>query len=369
MMPDCHLGAAGPIGFTGRFHDAVIPNIVGVDIGCGMTAYPLGISPDIDLEALDAFVRENIPLGFNRRNFKDKNERMEAYHFFREHSAYIEDEKTKFISDALKTSFDASEVLHRIIGEIPKIHPDDQLATLGGGNHFIEIGKCQHSGQTYLIVHSGSRNFGLKVANHYQKTAKKICEEMGIDIPPDLSYLPMSAGGYDYIKDMKIAQRYARSNRLLMIDLILGHLNIEHEPSKVIVSTHNYISERDNIIRKGAISAHQGETVIIPMNMAYGTIIGTGKGNSKFNFSAPHGAGRKYGRKEMYRKLERKEMTMEAFREAMKNVFSSSVNEETFDEAPFAYKEAEGILKHLKETVDIKMTLKPIYNLKDDTKK
>jgi len=347
IMPDVHAGAGSVIGFTGRFKDSVIANIVGVDIGCGVVCHPIG-KQKIDFKKLDEFIRENIPLGFSSRNGED-----------------------------LRNVFTEGEI-HERLENIPKLawfflhnhdvkmstHPMNQIGTLGGGNHFIEIG-IDDDGMQYLLIHTGSRNFGLKVAGYFQKKAKILCKEMGIITPPDLEYLPMSAGGEEYLKWMKVAQDYAKLNREVITRIILKYLNVDFDSSLYIESVHNYIAS-DNIVRKGAIKAYRGNRVIIPLNMADGTILGVGKGNDKYNFSAPHGAGRVYGRKEMKRRLERGEISMDDFNESMDGIYSTSVKESTIDESKFAYKTFDDIKEYLDETVTIETRLKPVYNLKSD---
>jgi len=343
IQPDAHFGVGCVIGFTGKFNGVVIPNVVGRDIGCGICAYNLG-KIDIDYEAFDKDTRRGIPLGFNShknikfidRLSKELQEKINVNH-------------VKVID--LLVSFDRykNSVL--------------QIGTLGSGNHFIEIDEDE-TGSKWLVIHSGSRNFGSQVAGHYQNKAKKLCEQMKIIIPQDLEYLPMKLGGEEYIKALYVAQEYARLNRRAMLESILWFFKQKFDESKFIESVHNYINPKDNIIRKGAISAYKGEKLVIPLNMADGTILGVGKGNPKYNFSAPHGAGRTTGRKAMQRKLAAGEVTMDSFREKMKDVFSTCVDEKHIDESPFAYKGFDSIKEHLGETVEITHRLKPVYNLK-----
>lgn len=222
-----------------------------------------------------------------------------------------------------------------------------QLGTLGGGNHFIEIGQSENDGRYRLIVHSGSRNLGKRIAEHFQEMAVKISREMGINVPKGMEYLPLTAGGERYMHWATIAQAYARYNRRFMLATILEFFGLRFEEGQVIESVHNYIAEKDQVIRKGAISAHDGEQVIIPLNMADGTIIGIGRGNSSYNRSAPHGAGRKSSRKEMFRKLDKGEYSMGDFSDSMQGIFSTSINRESFDESKFAYKDPAEIEKYL----------------------
>jgi len=349
IMPDAHAGAGCVIGFTGKFRNAVIPNIVGVDIGCGVTAHPL---PKVDTDMfpdMDAFIRQNIPLGMSQRDnagFWDQVNLPESL-------------KRTCLSLCQHVE-DGFYKENRIGKHLP---PVMQLGTLGGGNHFIEI--CQaEDGDALLVVHSGSRNMGKRIAEFYQNLAVDITKQMGISVPKGMEYLPMSAGGDRYMHWATVAQAYARYNRRIMLAIILSFFNITFDEKQIIESVHNTISEKDNIIRKGAISAHRGEPVIIPLNMADGIIIGTGLGNTSYNLSAPHGAGRKYGRKEMFRKLDRGEFSLTEFSQSMQHVFTTSISRDTFDESKFAYKPASDIETYLLETVAIARRLIPIYNLK-----
>lgn len=350
IMPDAHAGAGCVIGFTGKFRDAVIPNIVGVDIGCGVTSIPLAGVQTIDFKGLDDFIRERIPLGMNQRedlSFFDLAPVPETLR-----------KAAKSLCDHTEDGFYQTEKIGR------HLPPLMQLGTLGGGNHFIEIGQSEMDGSYRLIVHSGSRNLGKRIAEHFQELAVSITKQMGMTVPKGMEYLPLAAGGERYMHWATIAQAYARYNRRFMLATILKFFGLKFDEKQVIESVHNYIAEKDQVIRKGAISAHEGEQVIIPLNMADGTLIGTGKGNTSYNKSAPHGAGRKSSRKEMFRKLDKGEYSMEDFTGSMKGIFSTSINRETFDESKFAYKDPAVIEKYLLETVTITDKLKPVYNLK-----
>jgi len=353
IMPDVHLGIGAVIGFTGKFNKCVIPNVVGVDIGCGVTTYPLG-KIDIDFEALDKHIRSHVPLGFN--SHKNEGHLQELTN---KQSGYSKEQLDEVIALCfrIETEFYAG----RFDRWTP---PRMQIGTLGGGNHFIEV-DVDDEGNKYLTVHSGSRNFGLKVATHFQKKAKEFCEALPTkDIATHLEYLPLSFGGEEYLKFLYIAQEYASLNRDIMITLVLKFFGLDFFKENKIESVHNYISPRDKVIRKGAISAHKGERVIIPLNMRDGIILGVGKGNPSYNNSAPHGAGRVSGRKAMKKKLEEGVITMEQFKDSMKGIFSTSVSKKTIDESPFAYKALKDIQKYLEETVEIEKRLKPVYNLK-----
>lgn len=350
IMPDAHAGAGCVIGFTGKFRQAVIPNIVGVDIGCGVASVPLTGVEHIDFQGLDAFIRKQIPLGMNQRK--------EAGFFDKVPVPASLRKAARALCEHAEEGFYLGEKIGR------HLPPLMQLGTLGGGNHFIEVGQSENDGGYRLIVHSGSRNMGKRIAEHFQQMAVRISGEKGITVPKGMEYLPLTAGGERYLHWAAVAQTYARFNRRFMLATILQYFGIRFDESQILESVHNYISEKDQIIRKGAISAHDGEQVIIPFNMADGAIIGIGKGNASYNSSAPHGAGRQYSRKEMFRKLDRGEYSMKDFKKTMAGVFSTSINRETFDESKFAYKDPAGIEKYLLETVTIKDKLRPVYNLK-----
>ena len=355
IMPDVHAGAGCVIGFTGKFDRAVIPNIVGVDIGCGVLTYRLNCK-EIHFAKLDDYITKNIPTGFNSRSL----EWLNIQGFFDKLPMKLRQQIYDVSSRAdafLKSNAIKSNTL-----------PSQQIGTLGGGNHFIEVEKGSKD-ELYLTIHSGSRNFGLKVATYYQSMARKIVEEMNINVPRDLEYLPLSYGGISYLLQVKLAQEYAYCNRMAMLHTILRFLGEDRDDGfdkeRMIESVHNYISDRDHIIRKGAISAHRDEKVVIPLNMGAGIVIGTGKGNKDYNFSTAHGAGRLYGRKDMLRRLDSgKFYSMEAFVESMQGIYTTSLSRETFDESPFAYKPWDSISSYLEETVDIEQVAKPVYNLK-----
>jgi len=336
VMPDVHQGAGCVIGSTFKFGKSIVPNFIGVDIGCGVLSYKLG-SPTFKMVDFDNFVKENIPMGF----------KSHATDHPICQSTTIIDSAKRFLEERNLTG-----------------NPGKQIGTLGGGNHFIEI-EVDGKGIQYLTVHTGSRNFGKQVADYYQNKAKNICEEMNIDIPKDMEYLPMSKGGSEYLQYLNIAQYYASLNRKVIINTSLQFFGLVFDTNNVIESVHNYI-DSTGIVRKGAISARANEQVIIPLNMGEGIVLGVGKGNPVYNWSAPHGAGRVAGRREMFRQLENGTYTMDAYRQVMSGVFSTTVSEKTFDESPFAYKSYVNIEKHLKETVDIKEVLKSIYNIKSE---
>lgn len=361
VMPDVHAGKGCVIGFTADLGDKVIPNIVGVDIGCGMLCVELG-KIELDLEKTDKVINEYVPAGRNIREQKLMDfEKINDLYCLRELK-----ETKKF---------------NRAIG------------TLGGGNHFIEI-DVDDEGNKYLVIHTGSRNLGNQVANYYQDLAIQLCsgkEEMFAkkeeiiktykeqgrkqeiqkalkelekeyknnkpELPNELCYLE---GKYRemYLHDMKICQEYASLNRSYIAREILKNIGLQIY-QKHFETIHNYINFEDNIVRKGAIRANKGERVIIPINMRDGSIIAVGKGNEEWNNSAPHGAGRI-----MSRMKARETFKLEEFKESMKDIYSTSVVEETIDEAPFVYKPMQEIIDNIKDTVEIEKIIKPIYNFK-----
>lgn len=356
IMPDVHAGKGCTIGTTMRVTDKIVPNIVGVDIGCGMYTINLGSEP-IDLERLDEACH-SIPCGFNvwpgRREAFDL-EQLRAYRQLN---------KTK--------------------------HIQRSIGTLGGGNHFIEVDRTS-DGTYYLIIHSGSRNLGTQIAAYYQQLAVELhqgkeeyfirkealiaeykaagrrkeiqdalkelhWEEREPDAPKDLCWL---YGSYmeDYLHDVEVCQRFAKRNREVMAEVILE--SIGRQGKGAFHTIHNYIDVDEMILRKGAIAAHEGEMVLIPINMCDGSILARGKGNSEWNESAPHGAGRLMSRNEAHERLD-----LEEFKKQMEGVYTTCVGESTLDEAPMAYKSIDDIIGHLDETVEVIDVLKPVYNFK-----
>lgn len=327
IMPDTHSGTGCVIGFTADLGSKVVPNLVGVDIGCGMFVCELGKidASDEVLEGLDKFIHENIPAGLT------VNDADHCIGF-----AKLKD--LKIFSELKKI-----EWLHR------------SICSLGSGNHYIELDK-DSDGNIFLVIHTGSRNLGIQVCNYYQKMAKNDCKKRGISIDSELSYLEGEHRD-DYLNDMKLCQEFAVQNREEIARRILKFLNVESVNS--FHTVHNYIDFEDNIVRKGAIRCNKGERVIIPLNMRDGSIIGIGKGNPDWNCSGCHGAGRLMSRKEA-----RESISIEDFKSAMNGVFTTSVNESTLDESPMAYKDAGEIISLVKDTVDIVEVIKPIYNFK-----
>lgn len=358
IMPDVHAGKGCTIGTTMTVVDKVCPNIVGVDIGCGMYTLKLA-DKELDFPRIDEAVHF-IPSGMNTWEGRIERFDLTALRCFRE----------------LKNT----KRLERSLG------------TLGGGNHFIEIEKAS-DGTCYLVVHSGSRNLGKQVAEIYQQLAvdlhmgkeaffkqreeiirtfkeqgrrseiqktlkqlKKSFETQVLPVPEDLCWL---YGSYleDYLHDMEICQRFACRSREIMAETILQRTGMT--AGEAFHTIHNYIDTKEMIIRKGAISAHKGEKVLIPINMRDGSVLAVGKGNPEWNYSAPHGAGRIMSRSRAFKNLD-----MAAYQAAMAGVYSSCVNEQTLDEAPMAYKSLEDIIDVIHESVDVIDIMKPVYNFK-----
>ena len=376
IMPDVHAGAGCVIGFTGNLGDKVIPNIVGVDIGCGMRVLKLGHIRDIDFHGFHESSCANVPSGKivreDKFGFKPlAGEEMDIYRRAKEMVKEL---------DCYRELKDSSRI-NRSIG------------TLGGGNHFIELDKDEE-GNVYLVIHTGSRNLGLQVANIYQaravkhltegsdalemrikniiaeykaagrknelqgiiKNLRKNQEKAEPSLPADLCYVEGEARE-QYLHDMRICQQWAVLNRKLISLLLLKYfpgVNVESE----FESVHNYISD-DNLIRKGAISAAKGERCIIPLNMRDGSLICTGKGNPDWNCSAPHGAGRIMSRSQAYDQI-----SMGDFKASMQGIYSESIVESTRDESPMVYKPAAEIIANIGETVSIDSIIRPIFNFK-----
>jgi len=329
IMPDVHAGKGCVIGYTATLEKRVVPNLIGLDIGCGIQVTRLGrINPSY--EKLDQYIRKNIPYGF-KRNI----------------NAELGDYPPEFIDDLEQTCQTLDiDFMDHLKG----------LGSLGGGNHFIEIATDSDKAK-WLLIHSGSRNFGLQVATWHQAKAIRRCQEHRVEIPKHFAYLE-GEDRESYILDMKVAQQYARLNRMEMTRRILGHLSLSVDLDQ-FETIHNYINFDDGIIRKGAVSAHPGERMVIPLNMRDGSLIAYGKGNAEWNFSAPHGAGRR-----MSRNQAKKQLDFEDFKKGMKHVWTSTVSRKTLDEAPGAYKPKGEILRYISDSVEISEILKPTYNFK-----
>lgn len=350
IMPDCHAGAGAVIGFTAPVGDKIIPNVIGVDIGCGvvMADDRAGLIRfllnDGGFPALDRVIREHVPSGFRHRET--------PYEFL----GAVFDAVIERHQGADRVAFwkDLDAVSAKIGQPIEKVM--NQIGTLGGGNHFIEV-DVGPSMRPCLTVHSGSRNFGLRVAEYHQKKAQDIMA--GGNRKNDLAWLE-GDDAQEYLADMKVAQVFARLNRAVILDAIYMAFGSTVASRRLIESVHNYIGD-DNIIRKGAVSARKDEPVIIPWNMREGLIVGVGLGNSQWNNSAPHGSGRRMSRGEAKRTLD--VGTFGASMEAA-GVWSSCVGADTLDEAPEAYKPTAEILDAIGDTVAVTEAYKPVYNFK-----
>ncbi|RDU24742.1 RtcB family protein [Anaerosacchariphilus polymeriproducens] len=328
IMPDVHAGAGCTIGTTMSIKDKAVPNLVGVDIGCGVETIQIK-NKHIELEKLDKLIYEKIPSGFKVRENAHR---------------YNED-------------IDLNQLKCLGTGKINIMRAEKSLGTLGGGNHFIEVDKDEE-GKLYFVVHSGSRHLGLEVANYYQNKAYNELEQSQVkmEIPKPLAYVEGQLFE-DYIHDMKIVQRFALLNRKAIMDELIRGMKLK--VVEEFTTIHNYIDIDDMILRKGAVSAKEGEKLIIPINMRDGSLICIGKGNEEWNCSAPHGAGRL-----MSRSTAKNSYTVSEFKKQMKGIYSTSIKAETLDECPMAYKNMDDIINNISETVIIKNRIKPVYNFK-----
>lgn len=356
IMPDVHAGAGCTIGTTMTITDKVVPNLVGVDIGCGMETIRIR-NKRLELQKLDKLIYENIPSGFAVR---------ETPHRYNE-------------------QIDLTELRYQKAVRLDRAQKS--IGTLGGGNHFIEVNQ-DDEGCLYIVVHSGSRHLGLEVAKYYQEAGysqlnrndkvdmdgliacykaegrdkeiqqalTKMKSQVLTGIPYALAYVTGSLFD-DYIHDMKIVQRFAELNRKAMITEIIKGMKLDVEEQ--FTTTHNYIDTESMILRKGAVSAKAGERLLIPINMRDGSLICIGKGNKGWNYSAPHGAGRL-----MSRTKAKQSFTVSEFKKQMKDVYTTSVNKDTLDECPMAYKNMNDIVNNIGPTADILKIIKPVYNFK-----
>ena len=330
VMPDVHPGKVGTIGFTAVIRDKLLPNVVGIDIGCGITVAKLKLKR-MEFQKLDTVIRGNIPSGYRVR----KN-----VHRFSEEAR---------ISD-LRCS--------------PHIHQEKaklSLGTLGGGNHFIEVDRDE-DGVLYVTIHSGSRHLGKEVTEYYLREGQKYLKGKGRNVPYELTYLENSLME-DYIHDTQIMQEFAELNRRIILDEIVR--GMKGKVQEVYHSVHNFIdvSKEGIILRKGAVSARKGEMVVVPINMRDGILLGTGLGNEDWNYSAPHGAGRLIKREYVKNKF-----TVSDFKAEMKGIHCSCIGKDTLDEAPFAYRGVGEIMEHIVETIQIQKRLFPVYNFKAGSK-
>ena len=355
MMPDVHAGAGCVIGTTMTITDRVVPNMVGVDIGCGMETVRIK-GRKLEVEQLDKLIKFNIPSGFDIR---EKQHR------------YAEKTRLEELRCAEQVNLDRA---YRSLG------------TLGGGNHFIEADKGEDG--IYIVIHSGSRHLGVEVAKFYQKRAieelkhsgdddvRKLIDEMKLQgrekeieaavrehnsqakkaVPDHLAYVYGTAFD-DYIHDMKIVQEFAMLNRKAMMDEIVRGMKLKVEDE--FTTIHNYIDTEKMIVRKGSVSAQSGERLIIPINMRDGSLICIGKGNDDWNCSVPHGAGRLFSRSQA-----KQNFTVSEYKKQMSGIYSTTINQSTLDECPMAYKSMDDIVKNIGDTVEITEVIKPIYNFK-----
>ena len=335
VMPDVHPGKVGTIGLTMNVGDSILPSLVGVDIGCGMTIAKVK-TKGLHFEKLDSVIRENVPVGPRIRSTEHK------------------------YADRIDLS------LLKCVKGINASKANRSIGTLGGGNHFIEVDKDDEE-NIYLVVHSGSRHLGMEVADYYLRNGQK---EMQAKKQGFASYEMTCLSGHlmeDYLYDTRIIQDFARLNRDAIIESIVKGMKWKVEDSFTCI--HNYVdfsgalsgdSDRAKpVLRKGAISAKEGERVIIPINMRDGIILGTGLGNPDWNHSAPHGAGRIYKRSEVA-----EHHTVSEFKKAMNGIYSICINKNTLDESPFAYRSIDDIAKVIGDTVKIDKIIRPVYNYK-----
>ena len=330
IMPDVHPGKVGTIGFTATVTERILPNVVGNDIGCGMTVARLKRSRT-EFQKLDVVIREAVSSGSSLRK---KPHRFGA-------------------------DFDLAGLL--CAEHINADRTARSLGTLGGGNHFIELDQDEN-GELYVVIHSGSRHLGTAVTEYYLTTGQQYLKKRGIDVPHELVYLEGNLLA-DYIHDVEVAQKFAQLNREAILDELTK--GMQWKLSETHSCIHNYIDTDvpaqtgKALIRKGAISANAGEAVIIPINMRDGVIFGTGLGNEDWNYSAPHGAGRVMKRQDV-----KASFTVSQYKKEMKGIYSTCIGKGTLDEAPFAYRNIGQIADAIKETVKVDKILKPVYNFK-----
>ncbi len=329
MMPDIHAGAGCTIGTTMTVGDKICPNLVGVDIGCGMETIRIK-EKRLELQSLDKLIRREIPSGFAIR---DKTHR------------YSEQVRLEDLCCVKHIKLDRAR---------------NSIGTLGGGNHFIEANQDE-DGNIYLVIHSGSRHLGMEIAEHYLDAGYRALEADRSRtnqpaVPRALAYVE-GALMEQYLHDMQIAQQFAHWNRKAMMDVIVKGMGLH--VVEQFTTVHNYIDMESRILRKGAVSARAGEKLLIPINMRDGSLICVGKGNEDWNYSAPHGAGRL-----MSRSAAKTSFTVSEFKKQMQGIFTTSVNQSTLDECPMAYKSMEDIVDNIDPTADIQSIIRPIYNFK-----
>lgn len=386
IQPDCHVGSGICVGFTMELSNKINPNWIGVDIGCGMISAKFSGKTKMDLPKINTKIREQVPMGFNIHESPQKNDipyseiQSIANIFTKKWNKKF---RTKWVAPTYNENWLKTKM--KMIG-ITQKNFWGALGTLGGGNHFIEIGKSD-SGDYWVTIHTGSRNFGLKIAKYWTKVAngkvKKVSKEYTDkrneiiqnsnkkEIGKKLEELKIEYGfgiskeyldddnAINYIYDMIFAQQYSLWNRQLILDSIINIIGTKTE--ETIHSIHNYIDFKDFIIRKGAISSYTDKKMIIPFNMRDGILICEGKSNPDWNFSAPHGAGRVMSRTEAKYKVD-----FDKFKRTMRGIYSTSISKNTLDESPFAYKKSKIIEKAIEPTATIIERVKPILNIKDD---
>ena len=332
VMPDVHPGKVGTIGLTMTIGSKIMPNLVGIDIGCGMTLAQIK-GKKMEFQKLDTVIREHIPSRFaiRKKAHRYANEfdftRLRCYWHIQEEKAIL------------------------------------SLGSLGSGNHFIEADKDEE-GNLYVVIHSGSRRLGKEVTEYYLTEGQKQLKEQGKDIPYELTYLEGSLME-DYLHDLQIVQEFATLNREIILDEMVK--GMKWKVLDTYSCIHNYVDATEEtlaafhtpILRKGAISAKNGEEVIIPINMRDGIILGTGLGNTDWNCSAPHGSGRIMKREDI-----KSHFTVSAFKSEMKGIYSSCIGKGTLDEAPFAYRRIDDMLETINKTVVVDKVIRPIYNFK-----
>ncbi len=323
VMPDVHPGKVSTIGLTMTIKNRILPNLIGIDIGCGMTLAQIK-KTKVEFQKLDTIIRDYIPSGFSIRN--------------KVHHLAEEIDLTKLYC----------------YKSIQKDKALLSLGTLGQGNHFIEIDKDKE-GTLFVVIHSGSRHLGKEVTEYYLREGQKLLKSKGIEVPYELTYLENSLME-NYLHDLQIVQEFATLNREIILNELVKGMKWKFLDTYSCI--HNYI-DSSLMLRKGAISAKKGERVIIPINMKEGILLGTGLGNKDWNFSAPHGAGRIMKREDV-----KQNFTLSAYKSEMKGIYSSCINKDTLDEAPFAYRCMEDIKETIQDTVTITNIIQPIYNFK-----
>ena len=324
VMPDVHPGKVGTVGFTSTVGSRILPNIVGIDIGCGITMAKIK-QKRVEFQKLDAVIREQVPTGARIRKIPHRfTERLNLEEL-------------------------------RCFASIQTGRVKNSLGTLGGGNHFIEIDRDDRE-NLYAVIHTGSRHLGKEVTEYYLAKGQEQLKKEGISVPYELTYLEGKLKE-DYLHDLQVVQEYVAYNREAILDELTK--GMKWKITEIWNCVHNYVDLRDGILRKGAVSAQKNEQVVIPVNMKDGILLGRGLGNPEWNYSAPHGSGRILKREEV-----KNHYTVSAYKKAMKGIYSSCISSETLDEAPFAYRGIQEIQEAVMDTVQIEQILKPVYNFK-----